>query len=330
VTSEAEGSGRAPPPEIDPSRIRTVPVAQRTNRVAAAEFALPPGENRGFADFIHSLPRILEAKSFLAICDAIVGAAREKKAVIAMLGGHVVKTGLSPLLIDLIQRGVITHLASNGSAVIHDWEMARWGGTSEDVETGLVDGSFGLAEETGREMNDAIVRGASLRMGLGEALADALACSSALAHPELSLLVAARKAGIGFTVHAALGAEIIHQHPAADGAAIGATSHRDFLRFAAHLERLEGGVILNFGSAVLMPEVFLKALTVCRNVNGGRPRNFIAADFDMVRHYRPRVNVVERPTRTGGGRGFQLTGHHEIMLPLLAWTIVEALDSHPG
>ncbi|MFW6079656.1 MAG: hypothetical protein ACODAE_08545, partial [Gemmatimonadota bacterium] len=147
-----------------------------------------------------------------------------------------------------------------------------------------------------------------------------------LAHPELSLLLAARRLGVGFTVHAALGCEIIHQHPSADGAAIGETSHTDFRRLAAHLERLEDGVVLNLGSAVVMPEVFLKALTVCRNVNEGRPRSFVAADFDMHRHYRPRVNVVERPTETGGGQGYQITGHHEIMVPLLAWAVADALD----
>jgi hypothetical protein len=244
-----------------------------------------------------------------------------------MLGGHVVKTGLSPLLIHLMERGAITHLASNGSAAIHDFEMARWGGTSEDVERGLADGTFGMAEETGREMNDAIRRGAAAGSGLGESLARALEESDTLAAPELSLLLAARRLGIGFTVHAAVGAEIIHQHPIADGAAIGQTSMADFRRLAAHLERLDGGVVLNVGSAVMMPEVFLKALTVCRNVHGGRPRRFVAADLDMLRHYRPRVNVVERPTRSGGGSGYQITGHHELMVPLLAWAVVDRLES---
>jgi hypothetical protein len=294
--------------------------------VVANEVAQIPGQDRSFSAFLDSLPHILEAQSFLAVRDAIVNAARDGKAVIAMLGGHVVKTGLSPLIIDLVQRGVITHIASNGATVIHDYELARWGGTSENVEAGLADGSFGMAEETGREMNQAISRGASLGMGLGEALAESLSRATELTHPELSLLLAARKKGVGFTVHAALGAEIIHQHPAADGAAIGKTSHTDFLRLAAHLERLEGGVVLNLGSAVLMPEVFLKALTLCRNVNAGHPTGFVAADFDMMRHYRPRVNVVERPTRTGGGKGYQLTGHHEIMIPLLTWAVTDGLE----
>ena len=311
------------PPEIDPTRVRTVPVARRPTKVAAGEFARPPREDRSFGGFIASLPDILQARSFIAVRDAIVQAHADGAAVVFMLGGHVVKTGLNSLLIDLLDRGIITHIATNGSAVIHDYEVARFGATSEDVEAGLRDGSFGMAEETGRGMNEAIVRGSASGLGLGEALACDLEARDDLAHPELSLLLACRRVGVGLTVHAALGAEIIHQHPAADGAAIGDTSLRDFRRLAAHLERLEGGVVLNLGSAVIMPEVFLKALTVCRNVNDGRPRAFVSADFDMIRHYRPRVNVVERPTRTGGGQGYQITGHHELMVPLLAWAVVE-------
>ena len=187
-----------------------------------------------------------------------------------------------------------------------------------------------MAEETGRGMNEAIRRGAEQGRGLGEALALDLAERDArgeLARPELSLLLAAHRIGVGFTVHAGIGAEIIHQHPAADGAAIGAASMRDFRRLAAFLPALEDGAVLNLGSAVIMPEVFLKALTVARNVNDGRPRRFVAADFDMIPHYRPRVNVVERPTRTGGGQGYQITGHHELMIPLLAWAIIERLEA---
>jgi hypothetical protein len=310
---------------IDPAQIRTVPLSVRPNKVAARDFARPPSGAGGLGAFLDSLPDVLEARSFLAVVDALVDAARHERGVVCMLGGHVVKTGLSPVLIDLARRGVITHFASNGSAVIHDYEVTRWGGTSEDVEAGLKDGTFGMAEETGREMNEAIQRGAAAGRGMGEALAEALGTAAELANPELSLLLQAQRLGIQFTVHAALGAEIIHQHPAADGAAIGATSMKDFRRLAGHLPRLEGGVVLNIGSSVIMPEVFLKALTVCRNVHGGAPRAFVAADFDMVRHYRPRVNVVERPTRTGGGRGYQITGHHEIMIPLLAWSVAERL-----
>jgi hypothetical protein len=310
---------------IDPALIRTVPLSHRANKVNALDFARPPGEQRDFTAFLDSLPHILEARSFLAVVDAIVEARRSGSAVVCMVGGHVVKTGLGPVLIELMRRGVITHLASNGSAVIHDYEVTRWGGTSEDVEAGLRDGTFGMAEETGREMNEAIRHGHTRGLGLGEALATALELAESLANPELSLLLAARRHGIHFTVHAAVGAEIIHQHPAADGAAIGATSMTDFRRLAGHLPRLEGGVVLNVGSSVIMPEVFLKALTMSRNVHDGAPRAFVAADFDMTKHYRPRVNVVERPTRSGGGKGYQITGHHEIMIPLLVWAIVSRL-----
>lgn len=242
-----------------------------------------------------------------------------------MLGGHIVKTGLAPVLIDLMRRRVITHLAMNGSAAIHDYEIARFGGTSEDVAAGLRDGTFGMAEETGREMNDAFVTGMKASQGMGEALASALERST-LANPDLSVLLAARKLGVTTTVHAALGAEIIHQHPAANGAAIGDTSHRDFRRLAGALPDLDdGGVVLNLGSAVIMPEVFLKALTIARNLGGGKPRNFVSCDLDMQRHYRPRVNVVQRPT-LDSGKGYEITGHHEIMVPLLAWAVVEELE----
>jgi hypothetical protein len=247
--------------------------------------------------------------------------------VIVLLGGHIVKTGVAPLLVDLVRRGVVTHIAMNGSAAIHDYEMARFGGTSEDVAAGLRDGSFGMAEETGREMNDAFVAGRAAGFGMGESLQRALERTLTLSHPELSLLLQAPRAGAMVTVHAALGAEIIHQHPAADGAAIGDTSHRDFRRLAAAIPSLhQGGVVLNLGSAVIMPEVFLKALTVARNLDKGKPTHFTTCDFDMIRHYRPRVNVVQRPTLEGG-TGFEITGHHEIMIPLLAWAVAARMES---
>ncbi|HSU16395.1 hypothetical protein [Longimicrobium sp.] len=309
--------------------MRTLPVSTRPNKVVAEQFASPPPAEAGdrtFAAFLDSLPHVLQADAFVQVVDAVAAAVRARKAVVWMLGGHVVKTGLAPLLIDLMRRGAATHLASNGSAGIHDYEMARWGGTSEDVEAGLADGSFGMAEETGRDMNEAFVRGMREGWGMGEALARDLNERNDLAYPELSLLMQSFRLGVPYTLHPAVGAEIIHQHPAASGAAIGDTGHRDFRRLAAALPALdEGGVVINLGSAVVMPEVFLKALTVARNLNGGRPRGFVAADFDMQRHYRPRVNVVERPTRSGGGRGFHITGHHELMLPLLAWAIAERL-----
>jgi hypothetical protein len=229
------------------------------------------------------------------------------------------------LLIDLMRRRVITHLAMNGSAAIHDYEVARFGATSEDVAAGLRDGTFGMADETGREMNDAFVRGMQNGQGMGESLGRALDAESTLSNPELSLLLNAHRLGVPATVHAALGAEIIHQHPAANGAAIGDTSHRDFRRLAASLSRIDdGGVVLNLGSAVIMPEVFLKALTIARNLDAGKPKNFVTVDLDMQRHYRPRMNVVQRPTLEGG-KGYEITGHHEIMVPLLVWAVLERL-----
>jgi hypothetical protein len=323
------GSAAGEIPEADLSRVRTVPVAGRPNKVEARQLAAPPpgdASERTFAAFLASLPHVLQAESFLALVDAVAHAVRQRRTVLWMLGGHVVKTGLGPVLVDLMRRGAITHLASNGSAAIHDYEMARWGGTSEDVEAGLADGSFGMADETGRDMNRAFRAGMEAGWGMGESLARDLDARNDLAHPEGSLLLQSRQLGVQYTLHPAIGAEIIHQHPAADGAAIGDTGHRDFRRLAEALVGLdEGGVVVNVGSAVVMPEVFLKALTVARNLHDGRPRAFTSCDLDMQRHYRPRVNVVERPTRSTGGRGFQITGHHEIMVPLLAWSIAERL-----
>ena len=311
---------------MDLSAVRTVPVARRANKVSAREFAHPPGADRSFSAFLDALPDVLVARDFRAVVHAIVEAARKRRGVIAMLGGHVVKTGLAPLLIDLMRRGVITHLAMNGSAAIHDYEVARFGATSEDVAAGLRDGTFGMADETGREMNAAFVRGMQNNQGMGEALGRALGERAELANPELSILLHAFLLGVPATVHAALGAEIIHQHPAANGAAIGDTSHRDFRRLAAScIDIDDGGVVLNLGSAVIMPEVFLKALTIARNLNDGLPQNFTSVDLDMQRHYRPRVNVVQRPT-LDSGKGYELTGHHEIMVPLLVWAVVEGLS----
>lgn len=295
--------------------------------MAAGEFAHPPSSDRSFKGFLDALPDILVARDFRRVVNDIASAARSGRGVVLMFGGHVVKTGLSPVIIELMRRQVVSHIAMNGSAAIHDYEVARFGATSEDVAAGLRDGTFGMAEETGRGMNDAFVSGQREGLGMGEAVGVALSRESGLANPELSILLQAYSAGIPATVHAALGAEIVHQHPAADGAAIGETSLRDFRRLAASLPSLhDGGVVLNIGSAVIMPEVFLKALTIARNLNDGRPTGFTTCDLDMQRHYRPRVNVVQRPTM-GGGQGFEITGHHEIMVPLLAWAVIEALES---
>ena len=220
----------------------------------------------------------------------------------------------------------VVYEVAAGPLAYRTHEIARFGATSEDVARGLVDGTFGMAEETGRGMNQAFTIGMKSGWGMGEALARALA-DLPLSNGELSVLLAAHRIGIPCTVHAALGAEIIHQHPATNGAAIGDTSHRDFRRLAASLPALhEGGVVLNLGSAVIMPEVFLKALTIARNLNDGKPTGFTTCDLDMQRHYRPRVNVVQRPTQ-GSGKGYEITGHHEIMVPMLTWGVIEALDS---
>ena len=305
-------------------------MARRPNRVRAEEFAHPPGPDRSFGSFLRALPDVLAARDFRRVIDAVVAAAQRRRAVVIMLGGHVVKTGLAPVLLDLVRRRVVTHVAMNGSAAIHDYEIARFGATSEDVTAGLRDGTFGMAEETGREMNDAFGRGHARGEGMGECLAGTLheaEARGALAQPEHSILLGAHRLGVPVTVHAAVGAEIVHQHPAADGAAIGATSHRDFRRLAHGLVELDdGGVVLNVGSAVIMPEVFLKALTIARNLHAGRPNGFVSCDLDMLRHYRPRMNVVQRPTLHGGA-GYEITGHHEIMVPLLAWAVAEGLDA---
>ncbi len=312
--------------EADLANVRTVPVLRRENKVRASEFAKPPAADRSFHAFLDSLPDILVARDFRRLVDAIVAAAMNKRAVVVMLGGHIVKTGLAPLFVALMEKRVITHVAMNGSAAIHDFEIARFGGTSEDVASGLKDGTFGMADETGREMNQAFIDGSRAHRGMGESLAMGLEAAT-LVNPELSVLLGARRNDVPVTVHAAIGAEIIHQHPLASGAAIGDTSHRDFRILAQSLLSLDdGGVVLNLGSAVIMPEVFLKALTIARNLNKGRPQIFVTCDLDMMRHYRPRMNVVQRPT-LHSGKGYEITGHHELMVPLLVWAVLDRLGA---
>jgi hypothetical protein len=311
--------------EADLTRVTTVPVARRRNKVDPELLASPPGSDRSFTGFLASLPDVLAARDLRAVIDAVAEASRARRGVILLLGGHVVKVGLGPLINAWIARGVVTHVALNGAAAIHDFELAAFGGTSEDVESGLADGSFGMAEETGAEMNAAIAAAARADRGMGEGLARALSDRKSVPGAEASIMLAALQHDVPVTVHAAIGAEIIHQHPSANGAAVGATSHRDFRRLAGSIPDLDhGGAVLNWGSAVMMPEVFLKALTIARNLSSGRPTHFMAADFDMQRHYRPRVNVVQRPTRDGGS-GYLLTGHHELLLPLLVWGVLEKL-----
>jgi hypothetical protein len=312
--------------EADLSRLKTVSIVRRVSKVGPSLVAQPPGSDPSFSAFWKSLPDILAAQDLRYLVDQLARAAG-RRAVLAMLGGHVIKVGLGPLMIELMRRRVITHVAMNGSAAIHDFELAAYGGTSEDVGAGLADGSFGMAEETGRDMNACINEGAREGRGMGEALAEQLRRRRTLAAPQVSVLLACATLGVPVTVHAAVGAEITHLHPTADGAAVGATSYRDFLRLAEALPALDdGGVVLNLGSAVVMPEVFVKALSIARNLHGGKPANFTACDCDMQRHYRPRVNVVERPT-LAGGRGIQLTGHHELLIPLLCWAVLDRLDA---
>ncbi len=312
--------------EADITRLRTVSFQGRRHKIDPSLMAAPPGDDRSFRAFLDSLPDVLAARDVRTVIARIAEAARARKGVVLLLGGHVVKVGLGPLVLRWIERGIVTHVAMNGAAAIHDFELAAFGGTSEDVESGLGDGSFGMVEETGREMNAAVAAAAAGNLGYGEGLAAALAGRTELPGGAVSILLACHRHRVPVTVHVALGAEVVHQHPSADGAAIGATSLRDFRRLAGSLPGIDqGGAVLNWGSAVVMPEVFLKALTVARNLDAGRPTGFLAADFDMIRHYRPRVNVVERPTRSGG-IGIQLTGHHELLLPLLVWGVLDALD----
>ncbi|MEZ4377801.1 MAG: hypothetical protein R3B35_05890 [Gemmatimonadales bacterium] len=319
-----------PVPEADPGRIRTIPFAARANRVDPGALATPPGADLGVGALLASLPDQLAAADLRRLIEHLAAAARTRRGVVLLLGGHVIKCGLAPLVIHLIRRGVVTHVALNGAAAIHDWELACLGGTSEDVGTGLEDGTFGMVAETGEGMNAAVQSGAREELGLGEALARSVRAWPG-STPGHSLLATCLDAGIGITVHPAIGADIIHQHPSFDGAATGATAARDFRRLAAALPTIDaGGAVLNIGSAVTLPEVFLKALTVARNLGDGRPRGFLAADLDMIRHYRPGVNVVDRPTR-GHGIGIRLTGHHELLVPLLVWGVEDALrTAEPG
>lgn len=311
--------------EADLSKIRTIPISGRRNKVDPALIAAPPGADRSFAAFLASLPDQLAARDLRIVIAHLAEAKRRGKGVVLLLGGHVIKVGLGPLINALLDTGLVAHVAMNGAAAIHDYELAAFGGTSEDVEAGLGDGTFGMAEETGAEMNAAILAAHRAGQGLGEGLGRALAAKPTLPGAEASILLKAYEREVPLTVHVAIGADIIHQHPAADGEALGGTTFRDFKRLAGSLPALDdGGAVLNLGSAVVLPEVFLKALTIARNLDAGRPRDFLAADFDMIKQYRPRMNVVSRPTKAGG-TGVMITGHHEVMVPLLVWGVLEAL-----
>ena len=308
---------------LDFAGLKTVPLKERGGKVKTADFASVFRAGSGVAGWLDSLPRILAGNSFRAVLDALAAARSRERSIIWGLGGHVIKCGLAPVLIDLMRRGYITAFALNGAAAIHDFEIALAGHTSEDVEAVLPDGRFGSAEETGREMNRAIAEGDREGLGMGEALGRWLDSSPPPAHAASSLLLQAYSQGTPVTVHVAIGTDTPHTHPAADAASIGSASHRDFRLLSAYVADLnEGGVYLNVGSAVVLPEVFLKAVSAVRNL--GHPlADFTTADFDFLQHYRPRVNVVERPHVRSGGAGYAITGHHELMVPLLAAALIE-------
>lgn len=317
---------------IDLSRIETYPLASRPSKVTVRDFAktLTDDEARSAAALLDSLPRILAADTLRSIAAAVVEAKSKNRAIIWGIGGHVIKTGLAPILIDLMGRGFVTAIAMNGSGVIHDFEIAVAGWTSEDVDAALGSGAFGMAEETGRLINEAIRRGVVEDCGVGESVGRAL-IEMKPQYAGYSILHAAYASKIPVTVHVTIGADIIHIHPHADGAAIGAATYRDFLLFTSLIKELDGGgVYLNIGSAVTMPEIFLKAVTVARNL-GHSLADFTTANFDFIQHYRPMTNVVRRPVAGGAGRGYSVTGHHELMIPLLAASIVrQSLEQTKG
>jgi hypothetical protein len=291
--------------------------------VTVENFARPLGKGATITEFLASLPDQLLGRDLPALIERLAASHTQKKPVIVGMGAHVIKVGLNPLLIDLMQRGIITGLALNGAGIVHDTEIAMVGRTSEDVDQVLGSGAFGAARETGEVVNEAIRRGAAANQGMGEAIG-AYLLERKFPYNKSSLLAEASRLGVPVTIHVAIGTDIVHIHPSANGADIGKTSYHDFKLFCRQVSELEGGAYLNFGSAVIMPEIFLKALTVVRNL-GHKVENFTTANFDFIRHYRTMTNVVNRPT-AGGGRGFNIIGHHEVMIPLLIAGLLARLD----
>ncbi len=307
--------------EIDLSGVKTYSAAHRESKVGVQSEALAPSPGMAFREFLESLPDVLKAGDLKALARAVVNARALGKPVVVLFGGHVIKTGCAPVLAALAADGFVTHFASNGAAAIHDTELARFGHTSEDVARQLVDGSFGMAADTALLVNTAARRSAEGAEGFGEAVG-ALLVEETPPHLDRALVARCFLQKIPYTLHVALGTDIVHQHPTANGGAIGAASLRDFRIFAHTVSRLGGGgVVLNLGSAVIMPEVFLKALSVARNL-GNDVTDFTTGNFDMIQHYRASVNVVTRPV-LAGGRGYAITGHHEIMIPLFAAAVYE-------
>jgi hypothetical protein len=306
---------------IDLTGIATYPLASRPSKVTTDDFARAVAKESSLGDFLDGLPNILAARELRELAAVITGARHKGRAIIVGLGGHVIKTGLAPILIDLMGRGYVTAVAMNGSAMIHDFEIALVGATSEDVDATLGTGAFGMAEETGRTINEAVTDGARDNIGMGESIGRRLNQMQP-AYGDKSLLHAAYANGVPVTVHVAVGTDIVHIHPSADGASIGKSTQQDFRLLCSLVRELDGGgVYLNLGSAVVLPEVFLKTVTVVRNL-GHRLEDFYTANFDFIQQYRPLTNVVRRPV-AGSGRGFSFIGHHEIMIPLLAACIVK-------
>jgi len=310
-------------------RVRTYPLRSRPSKVTIRDFAGILRDKPSVGKLVESLPRILAGNDFRAVIEALRRARRKRKPIIWGLGGHVIKCGLSPVLIDLMRRGYLTAVAMTGAALIHDFEIALAGATSEDVPAVLGRGRFGMAEETGRFINEAITKGDREELGIGEAVGGFLAKYRGARFRRYSLLATAYRARVPVTVHIAIGTDIIHNHPAMDPRATGAATHRDFRLLAALVRRMDGGgVYLNVGSAVVLPEVFLKCVSLAANL-GRAPRGITTVNMDFIQHYRPTQNVVLRPTTMGrqGGRaashGYALTGHHEVMIPLLAAALAD-------
>jgi len=297
--------------------VSTYSLASRDSKVTIEDFAAPITEGASVREYLAALPNILAVKSLRDLAERMRRARESSRPIIWGIGGHVIKTGLAPLIIDLMRRGFVSAIAGNGSVLVHDAEIAMVGSTSEDVDATLGAGAFGAAEETGRLLNQAAREGARDGIGLGEALGRALLAMKP-PNEDYSLLCTAYKARIPFTAHLTIGGDIAHFHPTSDGGALGSTSHTDFRLLAEVVHRMNGGgVYLNIGSAVTLPEVFLKCVTLVRNL-GHELSNITTANFDFIQSYRPLTNVVRRPTADGAGRGFAITGHHELTIPLLA------------
>jgi hypothetical protein len=312
---------------LDFSGLNTYSIHGRYSKVTVDNFAKPLAPGSTLKEFIASLPEQLLGLDFPELVGRLAASHKNARPIVVGMGAHVIKVGLNPILIDLMERGIISAIALNGAGIVHDTEIAMVGRTSEEVGDVLGSGAFGAAQETGEVVNAGINQGAEKGLGLGEALGEYLLAQD-FPYNNMSLLATAKRLGIPLTVHVAMGTDIVHIHPSANGAAIGQTSHQDFRLFCALVADLEGGAYLNFGSAVLLPEVFLKALTLVRNL-GHVANNFTTANFDFIRHYRTMTNVVNRPTM-GGGKGYNIIGHHELLIPLLAATLLDRLNEKDG